>query len=177
MNLVQHDSLMHSSSCQTLVMVETFFRHNHWLIYPASHLCQEVLAEHSTTDSCGLKLASYYFTYLTQFTHYSSMTLHWAWGHEYVEATWLRNRSKGEEDEVEIKKFSEKDTHWDEDTPLSNSDHYYYPSVFLLHVWLDCTLMSADTLLTTLTYYTSSLFKHELKESVFFLCYILVTQF
>lgn len=39
---------------------------------------------HSTNESGGLKLASYCFTYLSQFIHYSSMTLHLALGHQYV---------------------------------------------------------------------------------------------
>ena len=55
---------------------------------------------HSSAESGGLKLASYYFTYLTQFIHYSSMTLHWAWGHEYVEAGWVRVGRKGERKEL-----------------------------------------------------------------------------
>ncbi len=121
MNVVHHNSPMRSSSCQAPVMTETFFRHNHWLIHPASHLCQEMLCPNFTTESGGLKLASCYFTYLTQFIHYSSMTLHWAWGHEYVEARWVRDRREEEEDEVAKERLKNRD---EDAALLSNSDSF-----------------------------------------------------
>lgn len=104
-------------------MAETFFLHNRWLIHPASHFCYA--CPHSTTESGGLKLASCYFTYLTQFIHYSSMTLHWAWGHEYVEARWVRDGREDEEDEIVKEILRERHKNWDEDAALSSNGDYF----------------------------------------------------
>lgn len=84
--------MMRPSSCQTPVEALTYS--SRLTFIPGS-----APPPHST-ESGGLKWASYHFTYLAQFIHHSSMTLHRAWGHKYDEARWARDKRKDADQEL-----------------------------------------------------------------------------
>lgn len=149
---------MHPSSCQTPVMVETFsativdlFIQPHISV----RKCFPTLHQWVWWSEIGLLLLHLFNTVHTLQLDDFALSLG-----TWICIRWMAERKKdGDEDSLTV--------------IISLSLAEWLPlSVIQLHVWEEHTLMNTDILLT-LTYYTSSLFKHEWKESVFFRLHIM----